>query len=257
MSDRKLNRTFSETENLSNRPDGPERLREILKTEYEQTGIWETCDRMIRAVMPLLEEIAARLDAEKERQVVQYISSRIKTPESIFQKLVRKERTPTLHKAVETFHDIAGVRIVCSFQDDVYRMVKEIRKLPDLRIIKVKDYIAHPKATGYRSIHMIAEIRSDDFLFSDGVSVHGEEARPVTGADGAVSSAGMPIRLEIQVRSAAMNYWAMLDHQLSYKNSKMDAVKYQKMQKELRSFALEIADIDKKFLKIRKTIDRL
>ena len=253
MSDRKTDMTCNKTENRS---DSPERLREILKTEYEQTGIEQICDRMIRAVMPLLKETAARLDGEKERQVVQYISSRIKTPESIFQKLIRKDRSPTLLKAVETFHDIAGIRIVCSFQDDVYRMVKEIRKLPDLKIIKVKDYIAHPKATGYRSIHMIAEVQSDDFLFPAGVSARGETTR-IKEADNALPSGCMPIRMEIQVRSAAMNYWAMLDHQLSYKNSKMDAVKYQKMQKELKSFAVEIADIDKKFLKIRKTIDRL
>ncbi len=251
MSDRKLNRTFSETEDRLNSPDGPEHLLEILKTEYEQTGIWETCDRMIRSVMPLLEEIAARLDAEKERQVVQYISSRIKTPDSIFQKLIRKERIPTLNKAVETFHDIAGIRIVCSFQDDVYRMVKEIRKLPDLRFIKVKDFFAHPKLTGYSSIHMIAEVRSDDFLFPAGTSVRGEEAQPPAGEGGVLSSAGMPICMEIQVRSAAMNYWAMLDHQLSYKNSKMDAGKLQNMLKELEYYAMEIANIDKKLLKKR------
>lgn len=251
MGDRKTDMANNNNK-TENRPDSPEYLREILKAEYEKTGIEQICDRMIRAVMPLLEETAARLDGEKERQVVQYISSRIKTPESIFQKLIRKGRPPTLLKAVETFHDIAGIRIVCSFQDDVYRMVKEIRKLPDLKIIKVKDYIAHPKATGYRSIHMITEVRPDDFLFP----ARGETPR-ITGADSALPSDCMPIRMEIQVRSAAMNYWAMLDHQLSYKNSKMDAVKYQKMQKELKSFAVEIADIDKKFLKIRKTIDRL
>jgi len=203
--------------------------REQLLSEYEQAGLSDICGRMIAAVIPMLEEIASRVDAEYDRQVVQYISSRVKTPESIYNKLIRKGRSGTLQKAVDTLHDMAGIRVVCSFQDDVYHVMKEIRKLQQLNFIKVKDYIAHPKQTGYRSIHMIAEM----------------------------PSAETPIRLEIQVRSAAMNYWAMLDHQLSYKNKKMDETKFQKMQKELKNCAIEIADIDKKFLRIRKTIDRL
>ncbi|MCD7922317.1 MAG: GTP pyrophosphokinase [Clostridiales bacterium] len=203
--------------------------REKLLSEYEQAGLVRVCEQMIEMVTPMLEEIAAQVDAEYDRQVVQYISSRVKTPDSIYNKLIRKGRSGTLQKAVETLHDMAGIRVVCSFQDDVYHVMKEIRKLPGLKFIKVKDYIAHPKQTGYRSIHMIAE----------------------------VPSIGTPIRMEIQVRSAAMNYWAMLDHQLSYKNKKMDEAKFQKMQKELKTCAIEIADIDKKFLRIRKNIDRL
>lgn len=203
--------------------------RERLITEYEQSGLRSVCEQMIAYVTPLLEQIAVQVDAAYDRQVVQYISSRVKMPESIYNKLIRKGRDGTLPKAVETLHDMAGVRVVCSFQDDVYHVMKEIRKLRGLKFIKVKDYIAHPKPSGYRSIHMILE----------------------------VPAAGTPVRMEIQVRSAAMNYWAMLDHQLSYKNKKMDDAKYQKMQKDLKTCALEIADIDKKFLKFRKAIERM
>jgi len=200
-----------------------------LIRDYEEMHIAETCEEMIRLVVPQLRQMRDDMTNLYDRQVMQYITSRVKTPESILNKLIRKRRSQTMEKAVETFHDLAGIRVVCTFQDDVYRTVREIRKLPVLRVVKVKDYIAHPKPTGYRSIHIIAEV-------------------PDCAGD---------ILLEIQVCSAAMNYWAMLDHQLSYKNSRVDPEKVEKMEQELKSYAYDIANIDKKFLKIRKAIEKL
>ncbi|MCC8152442.1 MAG: GTP pyrophosphokinase [Lachnospiraceae bacterium] len=200
-----------------------------LIQDYEDAHVAEICAEMIRTVRPYLERIRTEMTEKYNRQVVQYITSRVKSPESILNKLIRKRRSQTMEKALETFHDLAGIRMVCTFQDDVYRVVKAIRKVPVLNVIKVKDYIAHPKPSGYRSIHMIAEV-------------------PDCPGD---------ILLEIQVCSAAMNYWAMLDHQLSYKNSKVNSAKLENMEKELKSYAMDIANIDKKFLKIRKEIEKL
>ncbi|MCD8230663.1 MAG: GTP pyrophosphokinase [Clostridiales bacterium] len=200
-----------------------------LIQDYEEMHVAETCEEMIRLVVPELRQLRTDMTEKYDRQVIQYITSRVKTPESILNKLIRKRRSQMMEKAIETFHDLAGIRVVCIFQDDVYRTVKAIRKLPILRVIKVKDYIVHPKPTGYRSIHIIAEV-------------------PECPGD---------ILLEIQVCSAAMNYWAMLDHQLSYKNSKVDPEKVEKMERELKSYAMDIANIDKKFLKIRKEIEKL
>ena len=157
------------------------------------------------------------------------ISWRIKSPESIAYKLKRKNREITLDCALATLNDLAGIRVVCPFQDDVYRMAKAIRKLPGLHIIKVKNYISRPKNSGYRSIHVIAEV------------MHNEDK----------------VRVEIQVRSVAMNYWAMLEHQLSYKNSRINEEEYEKIQEKLKSYAVQIADIDKRFLRVRKKIDKL
>ena len=109
-------------------------------------------------------------------------------------------------------------------------MTKEIRKIPEMKIKKVKDYIAHPKSSGYRSIHIIIELPYNE---------------------------DQTIGLEIQVRSAAMNYWATLDHQLSYKHKLGDPKETEKIRKELKSYAMDIAEIDKKFLKLRKKIDKL
>ncbi len=199
-----------------------------IEKDYIETGLKEQCEEMIRIVVPRLELIEDKMAEKYGRPVVQYITSRVKTPESILNKLIRKRRSQTLAKAVETFHDLAGIRVVCTFYDDVYSVVKEIKKIQCLNIVKVRDYIAHPKPSGYRSIHIITEV-------------------PECGQ----------IRLEIQVCSAAMNYWAMLDHQLSYKNHKGAREERDKLEQELKSYSFEIKDIDKKFLKIRKMIEQL
>ncbi len=199
-----------------------------IRQDYEAEHLYETCEEMINIVTPKLEMIERGMSEKYGRPVVQYITSRVKTPEGILTKLVRKRRSKTLAKAVETFHDLAGIRVVCTFYDDVYRVVKAVKKIPDLEIIKVRDYIAHPKPSGYRSIHIISTV-------------------PACG----------DIRLEIQVCSAAMNYWAMLDHQLSYKNDKGDREELKKLEKELKSYSFAIKDIDKKFLQIRKMIEKL
>ncbi len=204
-----------------------EKLANLI-LDYQEAEIGEICADMINEVTPWLEQIGREMAVKYDRPVVQYMTSRIKTPESTFNKLVRKRRGQTMLRAVETLHDLAGIRVVCSFQDDVYHVVKAIKKLPGLEILNIKDYITHPKSTGYRSIHIITE----------------------------VPSCGWGLRLEIQVCSAAMNYWAMLGHQLSYKTS-IDPEKLQEIEQELKSYAYEIADIDKKFLKIRKVIEKL
>ncbi len=208
----------------TNREDSLKRIEE----EYIESGLEEKCEEMIRIVTPQLELIGEQMEEKYGRPIVQYITSRVKTPESILNKLIRKRRSQTLDKAVETFNDLAGIRVVCTFYDDVYSVVKAIRKISDIKVEKVRDYIAHPKPSGYRSIHIITQV-------------------PECG----------PIRLEIQVCSAAMNYWAMLDHQLSYKNLKGDREERDRLEKELKSYSFEIKDIDKKFLKIRKMIEKL
>lgn len=208
--------------------DRDQRLK-IIRQDYEDFGLEETCEQLISIVLPSLERIRSEMEREFGRPVVQYITSRVKQPDSIMYKLIRKRRSVTLDRAIDTFHDLAGIRVVCSFQDDVYRVVKQIKKIPALRVEKVKDYIAHPKPTGYRGIHIISEI----------------------------PESGQSIRLEIQVYSAAMNYWAMLNHQLGYKNSKGNEKEFEKIKKKLKTYAVQISDIDKQFLKIRRRIENL
>ncbi len=205
-----------------------EELLEEMTESYKDICLEDTCQAMIDTVMPRLELIKDSMEKKYGRQVIQYITSRVKTPESTLNKLIRKKREETLEKAVETFQDLAGIRVVCTFYDDVYRVVKAIRKIPEIKIIKTRDYISQPKSSGYRSIHIVTEV-------------------PSVGS----------IKMEIQVCSAAMNYWAILDHELGYKLNISDSPELKRIQKELRSFSFDIKDIDKKFLEIRKKIERL
>lgn len=203
-----------------------EEKKTVLAKELEESGLKKIYTEAIWDIIPEINDISQRVSIKVGRQVMDNISWRIKTPESIANKLKRKNREISLDCAVRTLNDMAGIRVVCPFQDDVYRMAKEIRKMPGLKVIKVKNYIAHPKASGYRSIHIIVEVlRNED-----------------------------TIRVEIQIRSVAMNYWAILDHQLCYKNEKKGT---DKLRKELKDCAMEIAEIDKRFLKLRKQIEKL
>lgn len=199
---------------------------EQIRQQMEEQKLKEIYSEIIWDLIAEINEINGRLSRECGRQVMDNITWRVKTPESIVKKLKRKNREISLDCARETLNDLAGLRVICSFQDDVYRMAKEIKKIPGIHVVKVKNYIAHPKASGYRSIHII-------------ISVPAEEGN---------------ITVEVQVRSVAMNYWAILDHQLCYKN---EVKEVEKIRKELKSYAIAIAKIDKKFLKLRKQIEKL
>lgn len=203
-----------------------EEKKEALARELEESGLKKIYTEVIWDIIPEINEISQRLSMKMGRQVMDNISWRIKTAESIAHKLKRKKRELSLDCAVRTLNDMVGIRIVCPFQDDVYRMAKEIRKIPGLKTIKVKNYITRPKESGYRSIHVIAEV------------LRKEEN----------------VRVEIQIRSVAMNYWAILDHQLCYKNEKKGT---DRLRKELKACAIDIAEIDKRFLKLRKQIEKL
>ncbi|MDO5145521.1 MAG: GTP pyrophosphokinase [Eubacteriales bacterium] len=197
-----------------------------LKKELKEYGFKQLYSEVIRDMIPEINEIGGRLSKKYGRPVMDNISWRVKSPESIAKKLLRKGKTVSAENALETLNDLAGIRIVCSFQDDVFRMSRAIQKIPGFTVVKVKNYIIKPKASGYRSIHIIGEV------------LYGEET----------------VRIEVQVRSVAMNYWAILDHQLCYKNDNKES---EKLRKELRDCAIAIANIDKQFLKLRRQIERI
>lgn len=144
-------------------------------------------------VQARLRLINADLTEQCHRQVIRNMSCRIKTPDSVTKKLKKKGREVSFEEAVQTLNDIAGIRVVCFFCDDIYRIADAIKKQKDFHIIKEKDYVKNPKKSGYQSIHVIAGV-------------------PVTYNDTVTE-----IRVEIQIRSFAMDYWAELDTQMCYK----------------------------------------
>ncbi|SNS49388.1 putative GTP pyrophosphokinase [Micrococcales bacterium KH10] len=124
---------------------------------------------------------------------IEHVTSRLKSPGSVLDKVERKGCDATFKAIRDTILDIAGVRIVCSFVPDIYQVLDALQKQDDLTIIDVKDYIANPKPNGYRSLHMIVSV-------------------PVF-----LSSGTVPVTVEIQIRTIAMDFWASLEHKIYYK----------------------------------------
>lgn len=124
---------------------------------------------------------------------IEHIKSRIKTPESIVKKLKKHGYESNITNMVEHVNDIAGIRVICSFTSDIYRIAEMISNQSDIKVISVKDYIVHPKPSGYKSYHMLVTV-------------------PVYLSDRIVDA-----KVEIQIRTVAMDFWASLEHKIHYK----------------------------------------
>lgn len=183
-----------------------------------------------QVMLSRLQMINADLTRQQGRVVVRNTSSRLKSVESIEKKLIRKGRETTCEKAVKTLNDIAGIRVVCFFCDDIYRVADALRGQKDIRIIKEKDYIKNPKKSGYQSLHLIAEV-------------------PVT-----YFTKKNYVRVEIQIRSFAMDYWAELDTQMCYKKN---AGQIENVEHEIRNYSDLIAKVDNQMLELRKRIEKM
>ena len=180
-------------------------------------------------VLDQVEIINQELSGRYRREVIDSVIFRTKSAESIKKKLVKKGLPVEVESVEAQLHDLTGVRITCAFLDDVYRIAERLEHNRHFTVVRVKDYIKNPKSSGYQSLHMIMEI-------------------PV--GDGSES-----IRVEVQIRTVAMNFWAKLDHQLAYKIAENEET--EKIRRELKFHAEEIARIDRKLLKIRKKIEKL
>lgn len=158
-----------------------------------------------------------------KENIVNHVVCRIKTPESIIKKMKRKNYELTYQNLINNVNDIAGVRIICPFKSNVFEVVEIIREFEDCRIIKEKDYITKPKNTGYASYHIILEV-------------------PVV-----LNESKLYMKVEVQIRTMAMDFWATLEHEIKYKTTTEIT---DKMSKELVYYAKIINRIDNKLMKI-------
>lgn len=158
---------------------------------------------------------------------IEYIKSRIKTPESIVKKLKRYGYESTIDNMVNHVNDIAGIRIVCSFTSDIYRLAEMIGKQNDLTVVSVKDYIKNPKESGYKSYHMLVSV-------------------PIFLTDRVVDT-----KVEIQIRTIAMDFWASLEHKIYYK-FEGNAPDY--ISRDLRECAGIVSMLDAKMLSLNEAI---
>ena len=195
--------------------------------QFQQAMMRYTC--AIREVKTKLEVLNDELSVKNQRNPIEMIKSRVKKPKSIVEKLQRRGFEISLESMEKNLDDVAGIRIICSFLDDIYEVADMLIRQDDVKVIAVKDYIQNPKPNVYRSYHMIIEI---PVFFSDSKK---------------------PIRVEVQIRTIAMDFWASLDHQLKYKKSFIDD--NGEISEELKQCAEVIAGTDVKMLEIRKKIE--
>ena len=181
----------------------------------------------IREVTRKLEVLNDELSLYGNRNPIEDIQSRIKTPVSIAEKLKKLGKPVNMDEIMGNLNDVAGIRVICPFIQDIYRVADMLTRQDDITVIKVKDYIKNPKENGYRSYHLIVEV---PVFFSD-----------VT----------QPMRVEVQIRTVAMNFWASLEHQIRYKKDIEDA---ENITKELKECADIIAVTDEKMQKLKDKI---
>ena len=158
---------------------------------------------------------------------IEHIKARIKTPESIVKKLKRYGYDSSIDNMVNYINDIAGIRIVCSFTSDIYRLAEMIGKQNDLTVISVKDYIRHPKESGYKSYHMLVTV-------------------PIFLSDCIIDT-----KVEIQIRTMAMDFWASLEHKIYYK-FEGNAPDY--ISRDLRECSGIVSMLDAKMLQLNEAI---
>ena len=158
---------------------------------------------------------------------IEMIKSRVKKPRSIVEKLQRRGYPISVDSVLDNLHDVAGVRVICSFIDDIYKIAAILGAQDDVTVLEIKDYIKNPKPNGYRSYHMIVEI---PVFFSD---------------------RKQPMKVEVQIRTIAMDFWASLEHQMKYKK---DVPGSEDLVNRLSQIAERIIQTDMEMQEIREEI---
>lgn len=192
---------------------------------------WET---MMLLYNSALKEVGTKLEILNDEfqhihqyNPIEHIKSRIKSPESIVKKLKKRGLDSTIENMTEFVNDIAGIRVICSFTSDIYHIAEMIRNQNDIKVISVKDYIISPKESGYKSFHMIVSV-------------------PIYLSDSVVDT-----KVEIQIRTVAMDFWASLEHKMNYKLSQNAP---ERIKHELFECAQMVSLLDDKMLSLNEEI---
>ena len=198
---------------------------------YEDVDSWETLMFLYNAA---LKEINTKIEILNDEfqhvhhyTPIEHIKSRIKTPESIVKKLKKNGYEVNVRNMVKHVRDIAGVRIICSFTSDIYLIADMLTKQGDLKIISLKDYIKHPKDSGYQSYHMLVSV-------------------PIYLSGGFVDTI-----VEIQIRTVAQDFWASLEHKIYYK---FEGKAPDYISRELQECSKIVAKLDERMLSLNNTI---
>lgn len=168
---------------------------------------------------------------EYDRNPIEAIKSRVKSIDSIIEKIQRKNIKPTLESAEENIRDIAGVRVICSFREDIYYLAKCFLNQDDIRLVEIKDYIKKPKEGGYRSLHLIVQVP---------IFLQNEKRN---------------VKVEVQLRTIAMDFWASLEHKLRYKKE-INPADAEELAKDLKDCAETSMLLDIRMEEIKNRINK-
>lgn len=182
----------------------------------------------IMEVETKLKVLDAEFSQEFNRNPFESIKSRLKSPASIYEKLRRKGYPITVESIEEHLADVAGIRVICSFPDDIYQLAELLTRQDDIIVLEKKDYIKKPKPNGYRSLHLILDIP----IFLSHEKKH--------------------MKVEVQFRTIAMDFWASLEHKLKYKKNVRDA---EEIVSQLKACSDSIEQLDYQMQEIRNKID--
>lgn len=220
----KVQRKFWEKMNVEDVPE------DFIETFDGMSRLYMLYDCAIREIHTKLENLNREMEFVKERNPIQHITYRLKKPRSIIGKLQRYGMDITVNNIWENINDVAALRVICSYVDDIYAVADMLTKQDDVILLKQKDYIKSPKESGYRSLHLIVEV-------------------PVF-----LSEEKTMVKVEIQIRSIAMDFWASLEHQLRYK---VDTEIPDDIRQKLKASAENVYTLDQEMQEIYKKIEKL
>lgn len=200
---------------------------------YEDVDSWKTIMFLYNAA---LKEIGTKLEILNDEfqhvhkyNPIEHIKKRVKSPESIVKKLRHYGYETSIENMVKYVNDIAGVRLICSFSSDIYRLAGMIGNQSDIKVLSIKDYIKNPKPSGYKSYHMLVSV-------------------PIFLTDSVVDT-----KVEIQIRTIAMDFWASLEHKIYYK---FEGKAPEYISRDLRECAEMVSTLDEKMLTLNEAILR-
>ena len=219
----KVDRLFSKTGNLL----GPKEIEKGMDKMEETTMIYRSALREISTKLNVLDD---EFKVRRKRNPIEYMKSRVKSVGSIMEKLKGRGFEVSVESAKENLIDIAGIRVICSFVSDIYEIAQLLKGQYDVTLVEEKDYIKVPKANGYRSLHMVIQI---PIFLSDHVE---------------------NVRVEVQIRTIAMDFWASLEHKLYYK---MGTENHVHIRNDLKECADVIALTDMRMQEIQREVEKI
>ena len=202
--------------------------KKMMEVMMDYTDLRMVYGCALKIVRTKFEVLDSEFEVRNQRNPINFISSRVKSNQSIIGKMIRRGIPLTIENMEKQIQDIAGIRIICSYEDDIYHLADALLRQDNVTLLKRKDYIANPKPNGYRSLHLIVSV-------------------PVYFAD---QKRDVPV--EVQIRTIAMDFWASLEHSMKYKQEIKDQ---DTMAERLKSCADRIAELDEEMQAIRKQIE--